>query len=216
MKRKKALFIALALTFVYLFASIFVTCALTDWRDIPDFTAADKEIFRVFVILEVAAFLLAIAIVFAINRANRKEDLLNRRPPLNPYEKTIVTRDGLLLGASFLIVTVMTLIGALTLDPASNYSTLLLFDFLLTGAILLLGLFNVVAIKIFAKRLNKKGRVAITTFIYSHRDHAEQSARALSKNLRILLSATNVYTVICIGSGVHYLLCFFEDIFPHP
>ena len=202
MKRKKALFIALALTFVYLFGSLFVTCALTGWRDIPDFTAADKEIFRVFVILEAAAFLLAIAIVFAIDRANRKEDLLNRRPPLNPYEKTIVTRDGLLLGASFLIVTVMTLIGALTLDPASNYSTLLLFDFLLTGDILLLGLFNVVAIKIFAKRLNKKGRVAITTFIYSHRDHAEQSARALSKNLRILLSATHVYTVILAILGI--------------
>ena len=90
MKNKKLIYIIFAFTIVFMFASIFVTVALTGGRDIKDFTDADKKIFSVFVTLEIIDVIACFMLVFRINKLSRAP--AEQKKP-SAYDKAMTMRE---------------------------------------------------------------------------------------------------------------------------
>ena len=195
MKSKKLYFILAALL-VYLFAAIFVTVALTGGRDTPDFTSTDWGIFAVFMTLEIAATVLLFVVAYAIGKSARGTAPIPKKEPISPYQKAIMTRDFLLIGISVIISFASNILGTTLLIKKIGDNVFAITLLCIFAIAVILFAANTLGAKLLSKRFNSKNREDVLNFIYSHREHAEKSARKLSKKLHALLKLTSVYTVL--------------------
>ncbi|MBQ7343344.1 MAG: M48 family metalloprotease [Clostridia bacterium] len=200
MKKTKILYIALAVLIIYMFASIFVTVGLTGGRDIADFTDRDKTIFTVFAILEVFAVVLLFVVALSIRKASGAGPM--PKPKLSPYDKALKKRDAATLGVSFAVSFIFALLGAILLKGRVSEDTLAIAFLVLVSVQALLLLGNYFTSSAYIKRFEARSHSEMAAFLYSHREHADRSAKRLLCKLRTLLVLTNVYTVLVALNGV--------------
>ena len=194
MKKNKILYIVLAVLMVYMFASIFVTVALTGGRDIKDFTDKDKTIFTVFAILEVITVVLLFVVALSIRKASGIRPMPKQK--LSPYDKALKKRDAATLGVSFAVSFVFALLGAIFLKGRVSEDSLAIAFLALISVQAVLLLANHFTSAAYIKRFEARSHSEMAAFLYSHREHADRSAKGLLSKLRTLLFFTNVYTVI--------------------
>ena len=194
MKKTKVLYIALAVLMIYMFASIFVTVGLTGGRDIADFTDRDKTIFTVFVVLEVITVVLELFVANAIGKRSNRPKI--EMPKLSPYDKALKKRDAAALGVSFAVSFVFALLGAVFLKGRVSEDTLAIAFLILVSANAFLLLANYFTSSAYIKNFEARSHSEMAAFLYSHREHADRSAKKLLCKLRTLLVLTNVYTVL--------------------
>ena len=114
MKKTKALYIILAVLMIYMFASIFVTVALTGGRDIEDFTDNDKTIFSVFVTLEIIDVVACFALALRISKISRAPT--EQKKP-SAYDKALMVRDLVTAAIALVISIIASIIGATVIKP---------------------------------------------------------------------------------------------------
>ena len=119
-----------------------------------------------------------------------------QKQPISKYDKALRRRDYAILGISILITLLISILGVLTLTNKVSESTIgILFGSVFVLLLLML-IINAIASAIHKKRFNSKDRREQLQFIYSQREHAQESSEKLIKKLHITLIATNVYTVV--------------------
>lgn len=200
MKKTKVLYIALAVLMIYMFSSIFVTVGLTGGREMEDFTDKDKSIFAVFAILEVIAVTLLFVVALSIRKASGIRPMPKQK--LSPYDKALKKRDAATLGVSFAISFISALLGAILLKDKISKDSLAIAFLVLVSAHLALLFANHFTSAAYIKRFEARSHSEMAAFLYSHREHADRSARRLLQKLRLLYTITNVYTAIIALMGI--------------
>ena len=183
-----------------MFASIFITVALTGGRDIKDFTSDDKKIFSVFVVLEIIDVCSSFALAFAISKRSRLQ--APKPPKPSPFEKALKRRELYIALIALAISSVFSALGALLIKgrlSGDGLALALLLTIITAGLSLLI---SYILAGIYVKNFNGKSNSAKLAFIYSHREHAERSAQRLLGKLQVILVFTRIYSAFIFLIGI--------------
>lgn len=206
-KKKIRLLIRMGVIILLMFALIFLTVWLTGEREIEDFTAADRQVFGVFLAAELACLA---ALVFTVIRWSRlhakgaKPTILLDGEPQNDTDKATRRRSILLFFAALILAALAEVAGILAGKglPAERKAALipllvsgLLLPFLLLGASLLL---HRASKKHFEAMRQEEGQ----RWLLSHREQAEQVAAQKLRLLGVIRRATGVYAVFLVLLGL--------------
>ncbi len=96
--------ILLILLFVLMVAAIFITIALTDGRELRDFTGRDRQIFYIFLAVEAAIVVSVFVLAVKIDKQLRAEGKIPSPEELTKADKALRGRNFLCWLAAFLIV----------------------------------------------------------------------------------------------------------------
>ena len=199
MRNKKLLYIIFAFTIIFMFASIFVTVALTGGRDIRDFTDTDKKIFSAFITLEIIDVIACFALAIRIGKISRAP--IEQKKP-SAYDKEMTVRQLILSAISLTLSIVFSVIGGAAVKPSLTIDTAAQIFLCIVGVLAVLGLLSHFLSNLYINRFNNKSNSEKVSFLYSHREDADRSASRLLKKLRVLYSLTNIYAVFIFILGL--------------
>lgn len=204
-KTKKSLIIT-AVGVAFMFAWIFVTVALTDGKELSDFTPRDMKIFIGFMVIELLTIGLTL---FAALRGKRlsKSDFVKAKPlPESKYEKREKRRGWILLIGAYLSAFIFTVSGAffsrLFSEQAKDYMKIALAVFFVVPFICL-GV-SLILKKRYEKNFEQMQVAEWQRYLIEHRESAEKTAVEKKSLLKKIKAFTMAYAVIlwCFAVGI--------------
>lgn len=201
MRNKKLLYIIFAFTIVFMFASIFVTVALTGGRDIEDFTDNDKTIFSVFVTLEIIDVIACFALALRISKISRAPT--EQKKP-SAYDKALMVRELVTAAIALVISIIASIIGLAVIKPLLTIDAAAIAFLIVTSVLIIMGLTSYLSTQLYVGSFNRKSNSEKVSFLYSHREHADRSASKLLRKLRVIYSVTGVYVCIILLLGLSF------------
>lgn len=181
--------IAVALMFVWIFITVF----LTGGREISQFNDTDRIIFAVFLVAELLT--LAFIVIFVI----KAQKLVNQANPnaQNNVKRPVDKRRVILNVVSFIAI-IATMFCGIFAKNAFNTSSENLIGIIAITALLLPFLFliiNVVANRIYVKKLMQKSIAENQQYWLSHRINPEETTAKKISLLKILIKINDFYSM---------------------
>jgi len=185
----------LTLTVVFaalIFVWIGLAVLLTGGRDVGEFTAQDSLVMTGFLFAEVLTVVLTFIFALRAGKANRGNAPQPELPPQTKTQKIIRSRKVFRLALSMGLAYLLFLAGTAVGMPRSTAGVMVL-GMLALWAALLLG--NILLYRGYKKRMQAQDVRQMQSFLLSHRDSAEETAREKLAVLRKWLRRTNVYAL---------------------
>lgn len=186
----------------FMFLWIFLTVALTDGRDMHEFTAFDKKIFLEFIVMEVLSFVLVVLFAIKAGKAIRETAALTVSK--TKYDKLTHRRAVLQQIGAFLICFIVALLG-IVLAPHFTEEAIYMFHKLFwvcALAPLLLLLVNLLGTHLGGKRIEQMDVRAFVQFMNSHREDARKMTLRKLKRLKHLRIAADLYALLFVVFGL--------------
>lgn len=188
-KRLIPTLIAVVLMFVWIFAAVM----LTGGREISAFTETDMAVFSGFIFVEI----LTLVFIVIVNSTGRKTEPRNRNQTEN-VKKPADRRRTILNAVAFAAAVIASFGGIFARNafagvPERVTGLLFLVPFLLPVIFLL---FNLAAVRIYRKMLQKRSVAENQTYWISHRDNPEKTMAQKLALLKRLVRFSDLYAVV--------------------
>ena len=196
MPRKSKLYLFLVIATIILeFVGIIIMCELTGWRDLPEFTDAEMDMFVVFIISEIV--LLVFTFVFAALAGRAAKQATGEAEAPTAYQNALTRRGVIVVIIAAVSAIVISVAGELVAPMVTGL--LPLFATLLIGGcalFLILFFVNLFLARSFNKRIADSDKRELQQFVYSQREEAKQKAESLIRRLKTNITATDIYAVM--------------------
>lgn len=181
--------VAVGLMFVWIFVTVF----LTGGRDVSDFTDTDKAIFAGFIVIELLT--LASIIVFVVKAQKLVEK--NNANFLNTEKKPIDKRRVAISCISFIAITATMFSGIFAKNAFDAYSENLIGIIAISTFLLpiLFLIINVIANRIYVKRIKQKSIAENQQYWLAHRDNPEKNVAKKLTVLKMLIRINDFYSI---------------------
>ncbi len=201
--------VGLLCAIVAMFLWIFVAVGLTGGREVEDFTDSDKIIMTVFIVVEIATVIVAFLLAVLLGNEQGKRFRQQIHTVEANRDKNTKRRGTALMAVSF-IVALGAMIGGIVLSEELSAQLQELSQWLLgisiaVAAVALLA--NIVLEKWYVGRFNNRQVSQVYQFIYSHREHAERTAKQKLSLLKRWRFFTGVYSLLLGVLGLCVALC---------
>lgn len=207
-KAKKYL-IGLLCTAVAMFLWIFVAVALTGGRDVGDFTDRDQIIMTVFAVVEIVTVIAMLLYAVLLGKEQGKQVRYQMHTEEKNWDKN-TKRRGTALVVMSVAIAFGAMLGGIVLGKEQTQKLqdlsglVLVVSFAVSATVLLL---NMVLKKWYVGRFENRKVSQVYQFIYSHREHAEQTAARKLPLLKIWRCLTGVYAILLGVLGLCAAVC---------
>ncbi len=193
-KENKKYLIPTLVAVVLMFVWIFVTVVLTGGREISDFTDTDKMFFTGFIIVEL---LTVTSIILFIVKAQKLVNKNNTNVESN-IKMPVDKRRVALTVASFIAI-IATMFGGIFAKKIFDTFSENIIGIIAISTLLLPVLFliiNVIANRIYVKKLNQKSIAENQQYWLAHRDNPEKTIAKKLYLLKMLIIINDFYSVL--------------------
>ena len=196
-KENKKYLIPTLVAVVLMFVWIFVTVVLTGGREISDFNDTDKMFFTGFIIVEL---LTVASIIILIVKAQKLVNKNNTNIETN-LKMPVDKRRVALTVASFIAI-IATMFGGIFVKNLFDTFSENIIGIIAISTLLLPVLFliiNVIANRIYVKKLNQKSIAENQQYWLAHRDNPEKTIAKKLYLLKMLIIINDFYSVLLAG-----------------
>ncbi|MBE6799600.1 MAG: hypothetical protein E7529_00180 [Ruminococcaceae bacterium] len=193
-KENKKYLIPMLVAVVLMFVWIFVTVVLTGGREISDFTDTDKMFFTGFIIVEL---LTVASIIILIVKAQKLVNKNNTNIETNT--KMPVDKRRVALTVASFVAIIATMFGGIFAKNLFDTFSENIIGIIAISTLLLPVLFliiNVIANRIYVKKLNQKSIAENQQYWLAHRDNPEKTIAKKLYLLKMLIIINDFYSVL--------------------